>query len=529
MIVRSYARLPAALWLIVAVHALNLVAHVALLPPYLFSDEMRHLDMVLAVNEEQQWPSPGGRLVSREVRASYDLTWGRGRGPRPDDEAIRRVDRPSFAELPDRPPTPYRNAAAQHPPLYYTAVAVTGTTLTTLLPPLGGMAFDEQLSLYRLFNVLLVVPVPLLAFLIARELTRRRSIPLAAAAATLAVPQFTRVGATVNNDNLLTLLAGVSLLLLVRLAKGWRDRRTLVALGLAVGLALFTKGFALILPPLVVAALLIGMPTARPWRWSRDQTGTFAGSLGLVAGVSAVLGGWWWLRNLVVHGAIQPQVRSFPSAAEDFDPSWAAWAGEWITTHIATFWGRFGFFNAPLERWWTLVLAVAVVAVGVVSALRARDRRAQVVLLLVPAVLVATLLILVSVPHYADTGRVQADAGRYQYPALAGYAAVVAFGFGRLLGRRAFVLPVVTLAVALYLQAIAGWHLLRQYGDGTGDVAETIRGALAWNPWHPAAVAAVAAALVVVSVAALAAVAMHARTEQRRLGSDVSKREEVPA
>src|SRR5882724_6102610 len=60
---------------------------------------------------------------------------------------------------------------------------------------------------------------------------------------------------------------------------------------------MLTKGLALVLPLPVAAVYLVA--------WLRHRRPPFA-AVGMAAVLSAAIGGWWWIRNLVVFGAVQP-------------------------------------------------------------------------------------------------------------------------------------------------------------------------------------------------------------------------------
>ena len=62
----------------------------------------------------------------------------------------------------------------QHPPLYYEAMAGVLRVERWLLPGDDLPPLDREIGLLRLANVLLLVPLPLLAWAIVRRLGRRR-------------------------------------------------------------------------------------------------------------------------------------------------------------------------------------------------------------------------------------------------------------------------------------------------------------------------------------------------------------------
>src|SRR5690606_31588073 len=121
-----------------------------------------------------------------------------------------------------------------------------------------------------------------------------RPVAVAAAALPLAVPQLTHVVGAVNNDNLLNVSAAAVVLVATAVAGGDLSRRTALWAGAALGVALLAKAFAVTLLVLLAAAYLLGWARRRGWLPWQPVLVAF--------GTAFVVGGWWWVRNILVHG-----------------------------------------------------------------------------------------------------------------------------------------------------------------------------------------------------------------------------------
>ena len=89
---------------------------------------------------------------------------------------------------------------------------LTGSTLRlsrNLIPGSGAAALDRDWYVMRLFNVMMLVPLPLLAWAAARRLHVGEAAAITASVVPLAVPQLLHIGSSINNDNLLVLLCSI--------------------------------------------------------------------------------------------------------------------------------------------------------------------------------------------------------------------------------------------------------------------------------------------------------------------------------
>ncbi|MGW2095631.1 DUF2142 domain-containing protein [Promicromonospora sukumoe] len=515
----SYRRALALISLLVVLVA---ATWAVLTPVFRAPDEPQHLNSVLRLAYGGGWPPAGEAPISAVVdrarqQAALD-TDVPGRpfdrpdhdafvdgAPVPDDERVR-VDADGV-----RSPAPDDVRAGadrsdvvdqmtQHPPLYYAVGAVALRAVG-----LAEARWDGQLLALRLLDALFLLPVPLLAAAVVRRLTGSRAAALVAASFTLFVPQVGHILGSVTNDSLAVLSGAVATFACVLVVRGDVRARTAIGLGAAVGIGLLTKVMAVFALPMIVGAYLMA-PGAR----GRRATGAL-----VAGGVAFAVGGWWWLRNLLVHGVVQPV-----GIPQRFEP--AEHQGIWyfvrtaVTQLTRSFFGNFGWLEVriPDPVFWSATCAIATLVV--VALVRRRDvRRALFVVLLLPAGL--WLGVLVNAwPEYAETGVIVAVQGRYLFAGLVGLATGAALGAFALLGPR-LGKTVPWVVVAGCAAAVAGlaygfWGFYQGPGQSVADAATRWAG---WSPLTGAQLVLVGVAVSAVGVAALVAAVRFACVTSR--------------
>lgn len=491
-------------------------------------DEPAHVDLVLAVAEDPSYPASDGRLFGRAVglsrgrhlvdlaepwprfaaadappRTSRPDLWDLG-GTAPDPSARSRVD--------DEPPpagAPYvYNQMPQHPPLYYEAMAAVLRVERALLPGSRPPPLDREIGLLRLVNALLLLPLPALAWLTTRRLGGSHRAGTVAALLVLGLPQLTHIGAAVNGDNLFTLLAAGLAALLAGVARGQRTARTDVAVGLVLGLAFWSKAFALALLPWLAAAYAVA------WWSSPAGRARVARGLALASAVTVAVGAWWWVANLVRFGEPAPTSENLTRTAagrpEGFRPDASEYAWRFVGRLARRTWAWIGFGTPKVELPGEVIGVFVALVVGalVVAAVTARGgpsttagpRRRDVALALVPITCLVAFVARRAWGLHTTTGAFAFVQGRYLFCAVVPIIAVVAVGTARALGRWA---PATALVGVVSVQAWTLARVVTACWAGPG-LPSRLGALLAWSPW-PAPLVVAAAGGTIVAIAATAA------------------------
>lgn len=491
----AVASVPVAVRWLVAVHACLLVLYSVVFPTYRAPDETAHVDMVLGARTQQGWPQQ--RKVSAQVLASFAPAGFVRRSTEPlrEEAAIPRGERPSFDELAPVGPTDFDNAASQHPPLYYSGAASALLLVTNLFPPAYDWSFDQTISFLRLLSALFILPLPLLLYASANRLGLGKAQATVVACGLLAVPQLYHIGAAVNNDNLLNLLMAALFYALVRIATGDLSRVTAAAAGVTCGLALLTKGFALVALPWILAAYLVAAPSDWPWA-QRVRHAVRRAVLPLA--LAGVVGGWWWMRNVLLLGTVQPSGIERQALPEEAIPSVATWITRFPILVLHRFWGSFSRYEIAIPLVVAL-LASGVAAAGIALFLTRRQpdlgvpRMPLVLFLTWPLVSTLALIAYGSYSIFMVDGSIAGAQGRYLFVGLSGILMPVLSGWLTLFSARAISLSVVAFATVMHVVA-AGSVLMHFWGSDSG-LADSLSAMLAWAPWPPLAVGLVACSL----------------------------------
>jgi hypothetical protein len=307
---------------------------------------------------------------------------------------------------------------------------------------------------------------------------------------TVAIPSLTHIGSAVNNDNLLLLLGGVLAVLVARVLTGDTRWSTSLLSGLVLGLALFTKGFALVLVPWLVLAYVVALLPGR-------QVGTLVSRAGLALAVAFAAGGWWWARNLLVDGVLLPAVGLRDRVP--VDPDVGEFARGFIDRLLSGVWGSFGWREVELPFALAAVLSAALVVV-LVAALATARGRAPLLVLLLPVATLVPLLGANSWRAYLKTGVPYATQGRYLFAGIVGVVVVAAAAVGAAPAAVRRWVPAGLLLLAVVLHGVAIDTITGRYWS-----SGRIDALLAFSPWPTvvvvtwavAAVAAVCTAAVV--------------------------------
>ncbi|MDY0909010.1 DUF2142 domain-containing protein [Microbacterium sp. CFBP9034] len=412
-----------------------------LTPIYGAPDEHAHMNSGVRLTQELSWPEPGDARMYGMVAAARD------------EAGVPAAERSTFAELAaDVPGTGGVDQMTQHPPLYYAFAAV-------VLQSIGFMDLRADVALVglRLAGLIFAAPLPLLVWASTRRITRSPRAAVVGAAALLAVPQLAQILASVSNDGLTILLCSIVVWLGTRVMTGDARWRIVIALGVALGLALLTKGTALPFIPFAAVTLIV---------WPRGSTvGRRVLRAGSSLAIAFFIGGWWWLRNLLLFGDLQPSglagIRDTVPWEPGTSPDVIAYLDRMWTRMTGSFWGNFGWLEYPLPQLLTDVLSVIALSVVVVYAFRRGPVRWQVVVLASLPALVLVLLFVNTWRHYVRTQQFAGLQGRYLFVTIVALVVVSAVAWRR------FIVPAQrrTVGVALVGLAavVAAAGLLRAY------------------------------------------------------------------
>jgi hypothetical protein len=282
------------------------LGHIALLPPFEGFDETAHYSYIQQIAETGRWPRAGDKM-SREID-DYLKVAPTADSMSPPWRYFEFFATPEqFARARDAIHTPPREAVtfvpgaienwqAQHPPLYYAALAPVYRAAKSL--SLAGRLFVLRACSYLFAAAALVITA---VFLLRRyEAVSEPPLTLFAICAwPLMFPMWFPEMARLGNDSLVTVFAALLLILATRLASSvqWRDH---VLLGLVLSLALLTKAIVL---PAVAAMMLMLATLAWSARNSPQERTRRLGGLVLTLAMVLAGAGWWYGLKLVETGS----------------------------------------------------------------------------------------------------------------------------------------------------------------------------------------------------------------------------------
>lgn len=296
----------------------------------------------------------------------------------------------------------------------------------------------------RLFSVLLGLGTVITVYALGRLLwPERRALALLAMGFVAFNPMFVFIAGSVNNDNLITFLATLTLWSLLALLiyhpqrpKWWH----FAGLGLLVGLAALSKVSGVGLLGLVGLTVLL-------WGWNQRSWAIAIGGNVIMTLTALSIAGWWYVRNYVLYGdftgtSVMVQMMGGRPVPPTLMQLWTEVPGL-----VRSFWGVFGYFSIllPTPIYMTLNVMLALGLGGIIIALFWQE---------VPIRLKQTWPILAGWFVILLLGLIQwtmqtpATQGRLLFPAMAPIALFWAFGWLALFRWRwSQVVPVVGLAV----------------------------------------------------------------------------------
>lgn len=384
---------------------------------YKAPDEPTHMDAAVHVAIGDAWAPPGTlhyldatvatQLGAQRESSAEHPTWG---------ELLR--DHPGDS-------TGSIDQMTQHPPTYYVIAAG-----VLHLVHFEDLRWDHAVLALRLFDALLALPLPFLAWATVRRLTRSPRAAVIGGAAVLAIPELAAIGASVTNDALVLPLSGVLVYLVTRLLTGDHRKRLLVGIAVALGAVLLVKGTALPAVPFVgIAVLTAGLHRGLVLRNAVRAFGTLA--------LAALVGAWWWLHNIIVYRQIQPDGmassirpdKPFPSGT---GPSPETFLRDYWNGVTRTFWGSVGSLAQYQIAQFVIdaLTVVSLAGIAIWAFRRGPSLRPAIVLAAYPVILIA-LHMQSGWGGYVRNTIVAGTQGRYYYPTLLAMIALSALAWPR--------------------------------------------------------------------------------------------------
>ncbi len=327
----------------------------------------------------------------------------------------------------------------QQPPLFY----LLGAALYKLS---GSLVTVHGLSV--MLGVLTLITVAQAA----RELwPGSPGLQVLAPAIVAADPEFQFLSGVISNDALAYAAAGWLTFLIVRVARRPPDRRTYVAVGMAIAVGLLAKETDYFL------AALLALVSVTAWRGRAKARGAW-----LVVAIPLVAAGWWFARNLVTYHNLLPTLHPLAAAAPQklTDPGQVL---GWVVSVFVSSFALFGNMDVPISVGrYPVYLAlglgsVAITALGLRAAVHMwpawgrPDRLLALALAAIPALALGQMV--------ANSVLIDFQAqGRYLFVALPAVALLVCgaarHGIPRLTRRTAASLIVVVVVLATLLDTL---------------------------------------------------------------------------
>lgn len=285
-------------------------------------------------------------------------------------------------------------------------------------------------------------------YLAARQISKGPLVPLGAMLLVASIPTFVSISASINNDNGVTFMYSVGVYMCLRL---WRLQQISTAdlsvLSVVLSLIALTKLTGASLFGIVLLVLAVGVYRGY---WSRMR-GLQAAAVML--GTSAVIAGWWYLRNASLYG--DPLAlgatrslwgREFEIATTSGDP-----LAE-LERIAQSFWMMFGHLHLPVYGpGWVYLYAAAITVLGVIGFAIYTARNSTLTMHQRDGVLLlGTICVVITAMLLVGTRSVDISYGRLLFPALVGFAPLMLIGWRRLLGPFALLL-ILPLAVITFI------------------------------------------------------------------------------
>lgn len=291
--------------------------------------------------------------------------------------------------------------------------------------------------LIRFFSVLLGMATVWCTYRLGRTIfPHRPTIALGAMLLNALLPMFAFISGSINNDNLVTLLSSIVLLMLVQIVQRGANNRQLLALGAIIGLACLSKLSGMALLPLALLALALhqipkeAASLREKGRWQIVRR--WLGQCILICIPALLVAGWWYLRNWRFYGeplGLERMLAIFGrrSYSPTLEGAWREFKGFRIS-----FWGLFGIFNVLLRPLWVYQVLDIFGLFCLLGLLRRgiriwRTRRLPDVWREI--ILLAIWIVMIAISLLRWTMMTKASQGRLIFPAISAICLLLSLGF----------------------------------------------------------------------------------------------------
>jgi 4-amino-4-deoxy-L-arabinose transferase-like glycosyltransferase len=290
--------------------------------------------------------------------------------------------------------------------------------------PWRGAALAAHLA--RAVNVAVGAAVVWLTYLIGRAIWPQRPFLALGATAFVAFnPMFLYMAGAINNDVIAAFSGAAVTLACVRLLRDENglSRRWGLILGLLYGMALLSK--------FNLAAIALGVELSVTWvAWRRRQWRLWLEVNLLIALLTALLAGWWFVRNQLLYG----EPTGFERVTELWgrrEPAESFGVALWELPYAWTsLWGRFGYGQIPLPQpiydglWQLTVVGLSGLLLPLARRKMAEWRAVRVPLALLVVNVVTFFAVLFNYLLVSPAGPM----GRFFFPALPALALLIFYG-----------------------------------------------------------------------------------------------------
>ena len=281
----------------------------------------------------------------------------------------------------------------------------------------------------RWVNVILGAVTVWLTYLLGKRVWRQPPLAWGAAAVVAFNPQFIYLSGAMNNDIVAAATGTAVLLLCVAVAQEGLERRRLLLLGLAYGLALLAKFHLLALGGIIALALAWGVRDRAGVKLSngRKQVRRWLWAMGIVLAIAMLLAGWWFVRNWWLYGDLTGlnKVNELWAGRPASGNWWALQQG--LPYLWSSLWGRFGYGQIPLPA--PLYQGMLVFCILALLGYLWPGRRALPHAALV--LLGTTVIGFLAIVTYYILIQPAGPMGRFLFPALPSLAVILMGGLGR--------------------------------------------------------------------------------------------------